>query len=157
MVWSVVLREREMKEQKHDGHLLEQEFTVEGGDFILAGEVSSRIKTILKEIGISQEVIIRTAIATYEAEMNVVCYADRGKFHLTITPDRILIVIEDEGQGIENVDLAMKTGFSTASAEIREMGFGAGMGLPNIKKNVDDLKITSVVGEGTRVEMVILT
>ena len=146
-----------MKEQKHDEHLLEQEFTVKGGDFILAGEVSSKIKTILKEIGIRQEVIIRTAIATYEAEMNVVCHADRGKFHLTITPDRLSIVVEDEGQGIENIDLAMKAGFSTASAEIREMGFGAGMGLPNIKKNVDDLKITSVVGEGTRVEMVIRT
>lgn len=146
-----------MKEKKHDEHLLEKEFTVEGGDFIHAGEVSSKIKRILKEIGVDQEVIRRTAIATYEAEMNVVCYAEEGKFHLAITPDRIEIVVEDEGQGIEDIDLAMQEGFSTSSEAIREMGFGAGMGLPNIKKNSDDLRITSVVGKGTRVEMVILT
>ena len=146
-----------MKEKKHDEHLLEKEFTVEGGDFIHAGEVSSKIKRILKEIGVDQEVIRRTAIATYEAEMNVVCYAKEGKFHLAITPDRIEIVVDDEGQGIEDIDLAMQEGFSTSSEAIREMGFGAGMGLPNIKKNSDDLRITSVVGKGTRVEMVILT
>jgi len=144
-----------MVDHKHDEHLLEKEFTVEGGDFIRAGEVSSKIKKMLKEIGVSQEVIRRTAIVTYEAEMNVVCHAKRGKFHLVITPERISVVIQDEGEGIENVDLAMKAGFSTANNKIREMGFGAGMGLPNIKKNVDELSITSVVGEGTRVEMVI--
>lgn len=146
-----------MIEQKHDEHLLEQEFTVDGGDFIHAGEVSSKIKRILKEVGISQEVIRRTAIATYEAEMNVVSYARKGTFLLAITPDRLEIVVKDEGQGIEDIDLAMKEGYSTATEEIREMGFGAGMGLPNIKKNVDDLSITSVVDEGTRVEMVIFT
>jgi len=146
-----------MIEQRNEEPLLEQEFTVEGGDFIHAGEVSSKIKKILKEIGASQEVVRRAAIATYEAEMNVVCYAKRGDFHLAITPERLEIVVQDEGQGIEDIALAMKEGFSTASEEIREMGFGAGMGLPNIKKNVDDLLITSVVGEGTKVEMVILT
>jgi len=146
-----------MTERNNDEPLLEQEFSVEGGDFIHAGEVSSKIKKILNDIGVSPEVIRRTAIATYEAEMNVVCYAEHGKFYLAITPDQISIVIEDEGQGIKDIDLAMKEGFSTASEEIREMGFGAGMGLPNIKKNVDDLNITSVVGDGTRVEMVILT
>ena len=146
-----------MTERNNDEPLLEQEFSVEGGDFIHAGEVSSKIKKILNDIGVSPEVIRRTAIATYEAEMNVVCYAKHGKFYLAITPDQISIVIEDEGQGIKDIDLAMKEGFSTASEEIREMGFGAGMGLPNIKKNVDDLNITSVVGDGTRVEMVILT
>ena len=144
-----------MVDQKHDEHLLEKKFTVEGGDFIRAGEVSSRIKAILKEIGVSQDVIRRSTIATYEAEMNVVSYAKRGTFYLVITPERISVVVQDEGEGIENVDLAMKEGFSTASSKIREMGFGAGMGLPNIKKNTDDLSITSVAGEGTRVEMVI--
>ena len=89
--------------------------------------------------------------------MNVVCHAKRGKFHLFIAPERIAVIVQDEGEGIENVDLAMKQGFSTANINIREMGFGAGMGLPNIKKNVDELSITSVVGEGTRVEMVIFT
>ena len=146
-----------MTEQKQDAPLLEQEFTVEGGDFIHAGEVSSKIKRILKDIGISQEVIRRTAIATYEAEMNVVCHAMRGKFRLAIAPDKLLIVVQDEGKGIEDIDLAMQEGFSTASEQVREMGFGAGMGLPNIKKNMDDLSVTSEVGKGTRVEMGIFT
>jgi len=146
-----------MIEKKRDKHLLEQQFVVEGGDFIRAGEVSSKIKGILKDIGVSQEVIRRIAIATYEAEMNVVSYARKGTFYLAITPDRLEIVVKDEGQGIEDIDLAMQEGFSTATEEIREMGFGAGMGLPNIKKNVDDLSIASVVGEGTRVEMIIFT
>jgi len=146
-----------MAERKQDEHILEQTFPVEGGDFIHAGEVSSRIKTFLKEIGVDQAVIRRTAIATYEAEMNVVCYANRGTFHLAIAPDHLKIVVEDEGQGIEDIELAMQEGFSTSSSAIKEMGFGAGMGLPNIKRNTDDLHITSVVGKGTRVEMVILT
>ena len=146
-----------MTEAKHDEPLLKQEFKIEGGDFIHAGEVSSKIKRILKDIGISQEVIRRTAIATYEAEMNVVCHARRGIFRLAIAPDRLIIVVEDEGKGIEDIELAMQEGFSTASEEVREMGFGAGMGLPNIKKNMDDLNVTSEVDKGTRVEMSILT
>lgn len=151
------MKEWMMPDHKQDEHILEQEFTVEGGDFIHAGEVSSRIKTFLKEIGVSHKVIRRAAIATYEAEMNVVCYANRGKFYLAIAPDRLKIVVEDEGQGIEDIDLAMQEGYSTSSSAIKEMGFGAGMGLPNIKKNTDDLHIASEVGKGTRVEMVILT
>jgi len=146
-----------MTEQKQDEPLLEQVFTVEGGDFIHAGEVSSKIKKILKEIGVSQDVIRRTAIATYEAEMNVVCHARRGVFRLAIAPDRLVIVVEDEGKGIENIDLAMQEGFSTASEQVREMGFGAGMGLPNIKKNMDVLNIATEIDKGTRVEMSILT
>ena len=146
-----------MTEARHDEPLLEQEFEIEGGDFIHDGEVSSKIKRILKDIGIGQEVIRRTAIATYEAEMNVVCHARRGIFRLAIAPDRLVIVVQDEGKGIEDIDLAMQEGFSTASEEVREMGFGAGMGLPNIKKNMDDLNVTSEVDKGTRVEMSILT
>jgi anti-sigma regulatory factor (Ser/Thr protein kinase) len=157
MVWAGVLKEWMMPDQKQDEHILEQEFTVEGGDFIHAGEVSSRIKSFLKEIGVPQEIIRRAAIATYEAEMNVVCYANRGKFYLAIAPDHLKIVVEDEGQGIADIDLAMQEGYSTSDSAIKEMGFGAGMGLPNIKKNTDDLHIASVVGKGTRVEMVILT
>jgi len=144
-------------QHKHDEYLLERDFTVQGGDFIHAGEVSSRIKSILKEVGLNHEVIRRASIATYEAEMNIVCYARLGVFHLVITPDRLTIVVEDEGQGIENIELAMQEGFSTSSSAIKEMGFGAGMGLPNIKKNTDELLISSVVGEGTRVAMVIHT
>ena len=89
--------------------------------------------------------------------MNVVCQAMRGKFRLAIALDKLVIVVQDEGKGIEDIDLAMQEGFSTASEQVREMGFGAGMGLPNIKKNVDDLSVTSEVGKGTRVEMGILT
>jgi len=144
-------------QQKQDESLLEQDFTVQGGDFIHAGEVSSRIKSILKEVGMSHEIVRRASIATYEAEMNIVCYAKRGVFHLAITPDRLTVIAEDEGQGIENIALAMQEGYSTSSSAIKEMGFGAGMGLPNIKRNTDELLISSVVGEGTRVAMVIFT
>jgi len=144
-------------QQKRDEPLLEQDFSVQGGDFIHAGEVSSKIKSILKEIGMSNEVIRRASIAIYEAEMNVVCYAQQGIFHLAVTPDRLSILVQDEGQGIENIELAMQEGYSTSSSAIKEMGFGAGMGLPNIKKNTDELHISSVVGEGTRVAMVIFT
>ena len=151
------MKEWTMPDREQDEHILEQEFQVEGGDFIHAGEVSSRIKSYLKEIGVPQEVIRRAAIATYEAEMNVVCYANRGEFYLAIAPDHIKIVVEDEGQGIADIDLAMQEGFSTSDSSIKEMGFGAGMGLPNIKRNTDDLHVTSVVGQGTRVEMVIRT
>jgi anti-sigma regulatory factor (Ser/Thr protein kinase) len=144
-------------QQKQAEPLLEQDFIVQGGDFIHAGEVSSSIKTILKEIGMSHDIIRRAAIATYEAEMNVVCYARRAAFHLAITPERLTIIAEDEGQGIPDIEQAMQEGFSTSTREIKELGFGAGMGLPNIKKNTDELNVSSVVGEGTRVEMVIYT
>jgi anti-sigma regulatory factor (Ser/Thr protein kinase) len=135
--------------------LLEKTYTLQGGDFIRAGEISSSIKKILKEIGIDSQIIRRMAIASFEAEINVVCYAERGTFNLTITPDTLKVVVQDVGQGIADIELAMKEGYSTATEQIREMGFGAGMGLPNIKKNVDRLAIDSLVGKGTRIEMVI--
>ena len=135
--------------------LLEKTYTLQGGDFIRAGEISSSIKKILKEIGIDSQIIRRMAIASFEAEINVVCYAEQGTFNLTITPDTLQVVVEDVGRGIADIELAMKEGYSTATEQIREMGFGAGMGLPNIKKNVDRLVIDSKVGKGTRLEMVI--
>jgi anti-sigma regulatory factor (Ser/Thr protein kinase) len=135
--------------------LLEKTYTLQGGDFIRAGEISSSIKKILKEIGIDSQIIRRMAIASFEAEINVVCYAERGTFNLTITPDTLKVVVQDVGQGIADIELAMKEGYSTATEQIREMGFGAGMGLPNIKKNVDRLAIDSLFGKGTRLEMVI--
>lgn len=144
-------------QEKQAEPLLEQDFIVQGGDFIHAGEVSSSIKAILKEIGMSHDVIRRAAIATYEAEMNVVCYARWAAFHLAITPEQLTVIAEDQGQGIPDIEQAMQEGFSTSTREIKEMGFGAGMGLPNIKKNADKLNISSVVDEGTRVEMVIYT
>ncbi len=134
-----------------------QGFTVKGGDFANAGEVSCKVRNILKEIGINSDIIRRTAIIAYEAEMNVVMYAREGTLSFEVTPDRIKLVMEDKGDGIGNIELAMQEGYSTATDEIREMGFGAGMGLPNIKKNSDDFKISSVVGEGTRLEAIIKT
>src|SRR5208337_1255593 len=110
-------------------------FHIEGGNFTNAGSISSQVKKILKEAGFSSRVIRRTSIATFEAEMNVICYASRGNLSLFITPDFLKIVVEDEGIGIPDVDLAMQEGYSTASERIHELGFGAGMGLSNIKNN----------------------
>jgi serine/threonine-protein kinase RsbT len=134
----------------NDDVLYSQEFSILGKDFGNAGTVSTEIKSILKEIGFDPTVIRRAAIASYEAEMNVVMYANRAVVRLSATPGTIMIEFEDEGQGIADIEMAMQEGFSTATAEMREMGFGAGMGLPNIKKNADDLKIASVVGRGTK-------
>ncbi len=132
---------------------LERSFAITGGDFTNAGEVASKVKKILQEAEIPAKTIRRATIATYEAEMNVVCYAREGTITLSITPELLHIKVEDVGSGIENIDEAMKEGFSTASAEIREMGFGAGMGLPNIKRNSDEFQIASEIGRGTVVDI----
>jgi len=132
-----------------------QNFDITGRDFSRAGSISSKIKEVLQEIGIVSPIITRTAIAAYEAEMNVVMYARRGKLTFTLTPDMIQIKIEDEGPGIEDIEKAMEEGFSTATQEMREMGFGAGMGLPNIKKNADKFEVNSVPGKGTVYNIII--
>lgn len=131
-----------------------QVFKIKGGDFINAGESSIRIRNILKDIGIDANIIRRVAIAAYEAEMNVVMYAQRGLIKVIINPEQIFLHVEDKGQGIEDIELAMKPGFSTATEEMRERGFGAGMGLPNIKRNSDHFSIRSSVGQGTKLEMI---
>lgn len=133
--------------------VFQQNFKIDGGDFASAGESSCKIRTILKEIGIDADIIRRVAIAAYEAEMNVVMYAEFGKIHFTVTPTKIHLTIEDKGQGIENIELAMRPGYSTATEEMREMGFGAGMGLPNIRKNADMFNISSIVGKGTTLKL----
>ncbi|UCC11010.1 MAG: ATP-binding protein [candidate division WOR-3 bacterium] len=133
----------------------QQKFKIKGGDFIKAGESSCEIRNILKGIGIDAEIIRRVAIAAYEAEMNVVMYAQHGTIHFTVNPQEIGIIVEDRGQGIVDIERAMQPGYSTATEEMREMGFGAGMGLPNIKKNSDTFTITSKVGKGTKLEIVI--
>lgn len=138
-----------------DQSLFSQSFDVVGGDFLSAGKASTGIKAILREIGIDASVIRRVAIAAYEAEMNVVLYARKGVMRLKVTPKDVRIAVEDEGDGIADIDLAMQEGYSTASDEIRELGFGAGMGLPNIKRNADEFSISSVPGSGTRLEMLI--
>jgi anti-sigma regulatory factor (Ser/Thr protein kinase) len=137
--------------------VFEQEFPVKGGDFSRAGQVSCKIKNLLQELGLGTEIVLRAAIVSYEAEMNIIMYAWQGCLDLSVTPHRIRIVVKDNGPGIENINLAMKEGYSTATLEMRELGFGAGMGLPNIKKNADEFWITSEAGRGTRLEMTILT
>jgi anti-sigma regulatory factor (Ser/Thr protein kinase) len=137
--------------------VFKQEFPVKGSDFSRAGEVSCEIKNLLKELGLNAQVVRRAAIATYEAEMNIIMYAWQGSLILSVTPGRVRIVVEDSGPGIEDVELAMTEGYSTATAEMRELGFGAGMGLANIKRNADDFEISSEVGRGTRLELTILT
>jgi len=136
-----------------DDNITRHEFYVDGKDFASAGMVSTQIKSILKKIGYDPHLIRRIAISTYEAEMNVVMHALRAKVFLIASAMEIVIIIDDEGKGIPNIDKAMQPGFSTATEEQRAMGFGAGMGLPNIKKNSDDFNISSVVGKGTRLEM----
>jgi serine/threonine-protein kinase RsbT len=134
---------------------LEKCFTIIGGDFTNAGEVSSKIKKILQEAGVHNRIIRRATISTYEAEMNVVCHARRATLTLWVTPELLRIRVADEGRGINDIELAMREGYSTASDRVREMGFGAGMGLPNIKKNSDEFHISSVVGQGTVLEIAI--
>jgi anti-sigma regulatory factor (Ser/Thr protein kinase) len=140
-----------------DEVLFFQEFSVLGKDFTNAGTVSTEIKSILKEIGFDPVKIRRAAIASYEAEMNIVMYAKRAVVRLSATPTSIRIELEDEGPGIECIERAMEEGYSTATAEMREMGFGAGMGLPNIKRNADDFEIESEVGKGTKLAITIHT
>lgn len=134
---------------------IEKRFQLIGGNFNNAGEASSQLKLKLAELGADESIIRRTAVATFEAEMNVIIYAAAGWLRYSITPHRIKIRVEDMGPGIEDIELAMKEGYSTAPDWVREMGWGAGMGLPNMKKNSDEFKIESVVGEGTTVEMVL--
>ncbi|MCJ7746765.1 MAG: ATP-binding protein [Desulfobacterales bacterium] len=130
-------------------------FHIKGGNFTDAGSISSQVKKFLKGAGFSSGVIRRTSIATFEAEMNVICYADRGNLSLFIAPNFLKVVVEDEGIGIPDVNLAMREGYSTANEKIHEMGFGAGMGLSNIKKNTDEMILTSKFGQGTHLEFVI--
>jgi anti-sigma regulatory factor (Ser/Thr protein kinase) len=128
-------------------------YKIDGQDFASAGMVSTHIKTFLKSIGYDPLLIRRVAISTYEAEMNVVMHAKRADVTLSAGEKEIIITIQDEGKGIEDIELAMTEGYSTATEEQRAMGFGAGMGLPNIKKNADELDIESEVGKGTIIKM----
>jgi serine/threonine-protein kinase RsbT len=127
-----------------------QSFQIKGGDFANAGTVSVKIKNILKDVGVKPEIVYRVSICCYEAEMNIVMYADEGNLEFSITPEKISVEIADKGNGIENLELALQEGYSTATEKMREMGFGAGMGLPNIKKNSDEFLIESEVSKGTK-------
>lgn len=134
---------------------IEGSFQLIGGDFASAGEASGQLKLKLTELGVEERIIRRASIATFEAEMNVIIYAAAARLLYYITADSIRIRIEDMGPGIEDTEQAMQEGYSTAPDWVREMGWGAGMGLPNMKKNSDKFTLDSVVGEGTTVEMII--
>ncbi|MBK3516781.1 ATP-binding protein [Carboxylicivirga marina] len=132
---------------------MEFSYEVEGGNFAKAGNAASGVKKVLKQLNVDPKIIKRIVVALYEGEVNVVAHAYKGNVLVDIDTNRIYIKIVDEGPGIPDIDLAMQVGYSTASAMVREMGFGAGMGLPNMKRNADIIDITSKVGEGTVVEL----
>jgi len=133
------------------------QFDIEGGNFNAAGTVSTSIKSILKKLNIPGEIVRKAAIVSYEAEINVVSYAKKAVVRLTVAPKKVHIEVDDTGPGIPNIELAMQEGYSTADQRIREMGFGAGMGLSNIKNYSDEFHIESEVGKGTRLQMTIQT
>jgi anti-sigma regulatory factor (Ser/Thr protein kinase) len=131
--------------------LLRESFSIQGRNFEKAGEVSSEIKVILRDLAIDAANTRRTVIVAYEGEMNVVMYARQGTLTLVLTEEDISLEFADEGPGIPDIGLALQEGYSTASDEMRELGFGFGMGLPNMKRNSDEFHIESEVGKGTRV------
>ena len=130
-------------------------FIVNGDDFTRAGETSSKVKKTLNQLGFPPEIVRKVAIAMYEGEINMVIHADGGDIDVDISPDEIVIVMKDKGPGIPDIEMAMKEGYSTADHSVRELGFGAGMGFPNMKRNSDSKKVETVVGEGTTVTLVI--
>jgi anti-sigma regulatory factor (Ser/Thr protein kinase) len=130
-------------------------FDIDGEDFISAGQASIQIKKNLRRIGLDPEIIRRVSIAMYEGEINMVIHAKGGEADVKLYEDRIEIILADKGPGIKNIDEAMQEGFSTASDTIRSLGFGAGMGLPNMKRYSDEMEINTEIGVGTTVRMVI--
>ena len=130
-------------------------YILSGTDFSVAGEASSSFKAILKRLGVPADVVRRVAIAMYEAEINTIIHGGGGECEAEISGKEIKITFRDKGPGIENLDLAMQAGFSTATDRIRELGFGAGMGLPNIKKYTDDMQIDTTPGKGTTLTLII--
>jgi len=134
-------------------NILEKSFPVEAGAFTTAGEASTTIKRTLKQLGISADVLRRVSVACYEVELNLVIHSLGGTLTLLVDPEMVTLISTDVGPGIPDIDKAMTEGFSTASAEARTLGFGAGMGLPNMKRNASTFDIQSEVGKGTTITM----
>ena len=132
-------------------------FDIDGDNFTSAGEASVRIKKLLREMGFSPDTIRRVSVAMYEGEINMVIHANGGNADVEVCDDRIEIILADKGPGIPNIDLAMQEGYSTAPDNIRSLGFGAGMGLPNMKRYTDEMRIESALGEGTTIYMTVKT
>jgi anti-sigma regulatory factor (Ser/Thr protein kinase) len=133
----------------------EEEYSVNGKEFVAVGIASTKIKAALKMLGVPSDLIRRASIIAYEAEMNVVIHGGGGVMKLEVQPGFIVVIARDEGPGIPDISKAMEEGYSTATDKIREMGFGAGMGLPNIKRNADKMNVFSEIGKGTEVRAVI--
>lgn len=131
-------------------------YTVPGDDFTRAGEASGNVKHKLKQLGYNPDAVRRVAIAMYEGEINMVIHAGGGQAHVEINPDRVDITLTDHGPGIADVEKAMQEGYSTAPDKVRSLGFGAGMGLPNIKKYTDSMNIETELGKGTILTMTVL-
>ena len=134
--------------------MIKETYPVKADDMTCAGDVSARIKRHMKRLGIPSSIMRRVSVCTYEAEINLVIHSDGGQIDFEISEDRILVRARDVGPGIPDINKAMTEGWSTASNEVRNMGFGAGMGLPNMKRNADEFAISSVVGEGTDISMI---
>ncbi len=132
---------------------LREVWPVTAGDFATAGEASSKIKRMLKAIGVEAGLIRRIAVATYEVEINIVIHSEGGEIELGMSEDKITVIARDRGPGIPDIDQAMCEGYSTATEAVRAMGFGAGMGLPNMRRNSDDFHIASKIGAGTTITM----
>ncbi len=130
-------------------------FDVDGENFASAGEASIIVKKRLRQLGLSPEIIRRVSIAMYEGEINMVIHADGGTADVYVTPEEITMILADHGPGIPDVELAMQAGYSTAKDSIRSLGFGAGMGLPNMKKYTDSMEIDTTVGVGTTITMTV--
>lgn len=130
-------------------------YSISPDDFTRAGEASSDVKSKLKKMGVTPEAVRKVAIAMYEGEINMVIHAKGGEITVNITPDRIEMILNDVGPGIPDIGLAMQAGYSTAPDAVRSLGFGAGMGLPNMKKYSDDMEIDTVIGKGTTIRMVV--
>ena len=137
--------------------MMKYHYEVDPTDFTRAGETSSAVKKTLKTMGFAPDTIRRVAIAMYEGEINMVIHANGGTIDVYIDPDKITVVMKDVGPGIPDIEMAMKEGYSTAPDNVRSLGFGAGMGLPNIKKYTDDMKIDSTVGVGTTMYLKVKT
>ncbi|MBP5156152.1 MAG: anti-sigma regulatory factor [Clostridia bacterium] len=134
---------------------LKLHFDIDGENFTSAGEASVKVKKWLRQLGLPQDIIRKVAIAMYEGEINMVIHASGGHAEVTVFPDRIEIILCDKGPGIKDVELAMQAGYSTAPERIRSLGFGAGMGLPNMKANSDTMKIETEIGVGTTITMTV--
>lgn len=132
-----------------------REYQIPANDFIVAGEASSDVRKLLNQMGVPPAIVKRASIAMYEAEINAVIHGHGGHAHVEIDSGKVSILIRDEGPGIPDVDLAMQEGWSTATDSVREMGFGAGMGLPNIKKHADQLSIETEQGHGTAIHIIV--